>query len=169
MGDEEGRTQGDGEQPDASSISDRARNGDGQEPEVEPLFVMGGDSPLTIDNSKLLERNARRVLEATVSMSAAEVPVDGLFKWDQEYDFLVRGEPGQVLDVPVKDPKTKRTKGIKKRQNIGVSGVQRADTPEAVRSLFGRILEANPNVAGALLDTLRADAEAVLAETPAAA
>lgn len=147
-----------GVEGDAASIEERAANGD-----AAPVVpAIGGDVQLSLDMGKLLERNARRVLEATVSLSSAERPVDGLFKFGETYPFLVLGTGGQVTDIPVPDPKTGRPKGIKKRQRLEVGQVRRADDPEVIRGLFGELLAADAGAAGQLLDALREDAGASL-------
>lgn len=140
------------------SVEERAENGE----HLDGPAPVGGDTQLSLDVGKTLKPNARRVLEATISLSAAERPVDGLFRPDVLYPFLVMGEAGQVTSVYVKDPKTKTTKGVKQRQGIAVDTVRRADDPEVVRELFAAVLGADAESAGRLLEQLQQDAAAAL-------
>jgi hypothetical protein len=147
--------------PDAASVEERAANGEHLE-SSEPA-PMRGDSQLRLDVGKLLDPASRKVLEATISLSAAEVPVDGLFKPEQRYPFVAMGVPGNVTDHFVRDPKSnalpKRVMGVKKRQNVTVDAVRRADDPEVIRELFGML---DVESKARLLDQLREDVSATL-------
>jgi hypothetical protein len=153
---------GAGSEEGAASIEDRAKNGEHLEAVGPP--PIGGDAQLSLSVGPLLEKTARRVLGATISLSSGERTVDGLFRFDVEYPFLVVGKAGPVTDVPIQDPKTQRTKGVKKRQRIEVARVRRADDPEVIRELFDAVLAADPAGAGALLEALGTAASATLAQ-----
>lgn len=145
---------------DAASIEERAVNGEHLESSPPP---MRGDSQLRLDVGKLLDPASRKVLEATISLSAAEVPVDGLFKPEQRYPFVAMGVPGNVTDHFVRDPKSsavpKRVLGVKKRQNVTVDAVRRADDAEVIRELFAML---DVESKARLLDQLREDVSATL-------
>lgn len=141
----------------AATTTERRENGEHLEPTgPSPL---GGDVQLSLDVGKVLGRAARNVEAATISLSAAEVPVDGLFRPEQRYAFLAMGVPGQVLTVYVRDPKSttvpKRVTGVKLRQNVTVDTVRRADDAGAIGELFGALLEQDPPAAAALLDRMQ--------------
>lgn len=156
-GEAEAAAEESGEAAAAASVEERAANGEHLEDTGPP--PMGGDVQLSMNVGKMLDPASRKVTEGTISLSAAEVPVDGLFRPDQRYAFVVMGVPGNVVTVPVRDPKStaipRRVIGVKLRQNIAVDAVRRADDPEVLAELFGQLLDANPEAAGALIDQLR--------------
>jgi hypothetical protein len=149
----------------AASIAQRAANGESDEETVAEV-KLGGDVQLSLDVGKVLDKGARKISEATVSLSAAEVPADGLFKPDQRYPFVAMGVPGNITTHYVRDAKStaipKRVVGVKLRQTISVDTVRRADDPEVIRELFALLLEQDAESAGALLDSMREDAGAKL-------
>lgn len=149
-----------GDDESAASIADRVANGEHMEDHEPPEPKMGGDVQLSLNVGALVETKARKVSEATVSLTAAEVEVDGLFKPELRYPFLVMGVPGNVNTVYLRDPKStavpKAVKGVKLRQTVNVESVKRADTAESVYDLFGAILENDPEEAGSLLERLQA-------------
>lgn len=140
----------------SASIEERAENGEHLEPAEPP---MRGDVQLSLNVGKLLDPPARKVSEGTISLSAAEVPVDGLFSPNQRYPFVAMGVPGNVTEHFVRDPRStavpKRVQSVKLRQNIAVDAVRRADDPEVIRELFAQLLESDPQAAGALADAIR--------------
>lgn len=143
---------------DAASIEARAANGDHLQ-DTGPAPV-GGDVQLSMDVGKVLTKASRKVLEATLSVSSAEKPVDGLFKPDQRYPFLLMGVPGNVDTVYVRDPKStsvpKAVKGVKLRQHIAVDTIRRADDPDVIAELFSTLLEQDAASAGNVLEALQA-------------
>jgi hypothetical protein len=122
-----------------------------------------GDHQLTLNLGSILSAGARKVTEATIALSAQEVPIDGLLKPDETYTFLVTGKVQHYVSVPVRDTKTDRTIGMKQRQPVRTLRVQRADGAEAIAELYDALLVTEPETAGKLLDELRARASEVLA------
>lgn len=145
----------------AASVEERAANG--EHLEDQGPVPMRGDSQLRLDVGKLLDPQSRKVIEATISLSAAEVPVDGLFRPEQRYPFVAMGVPGNVTDHFVRDAKSstvpKRVMGVKKRQNVQVDAVRRGDDPEVIRELFGML---DVESKAKLLDVLRDDVSSTL-------
>lgn len=152
---------------DAATAEERTANGEHLEPVAPPEPPMGGDAQLSLDVGKIVPAKSRKVQEATISLSAAEVPVDGLFRPEERYPFLVMGVPGNVTTHYLRDSRStatpKAVTGVKLRQSISVDTVGRADDASAIRELFGSLLSANAEAAGELLDALREDMAGSLA------
>lgn len=148
---------GEGEGDDAQdpqSIAERAANGEHEIDPEPPEPPMEGDVQLSLGLGKITgNRNARKVERATVSLTAAEREVDGLFDVDSEVYLLVRALPGEVTTVPIRG-KDRITEAFKLRQSARTLSVQRAESSAALAELFARLLDRDREAAGRLLDEL---------------
>lgn len=146
-----------------ASLAERAANGEHERDLEAPADPpVRGDAQLSLNLGSVLDRNSRKVTEATIALSAQEVPIDGLLRPDESYTFLVDGQVQHYVSVPVRHPKTGRTIGMKQRQPVRTIRVARADGPDGVRVLFERLLAEDPGAAGRLLDELREVASEML-------
>lgn len=153
-----------GDRESAASIADRVANGEAQHPQSDSEAPapppMPGEYQLSLDVRGLVPPSARKVSNAVVVISSHEQEVDGLFSPNEAFPFLVIGVPGQHVNVPVRDPKSKETPkrvaSYKLRQSVESQSVQRADSPDVVYDLFSLLFENTPEEAGALLERLNA-------------
>lgn len=150
---------------DDASITGRAANGEGDEPEIE-LFPQGsvqGDGK----SLKSLIKPGHSV-QPTVSLMSAEVPIStgGLLDPEREGMLLVTYELAKLEPVPVRegDRGDRKIVGWKIRQQLRpvyIEPVQgEAGTIEAA---FAALADASPKDAGALLDRLHTRMSDVLA------
>ena len=141
------------------SIEDRAANGDGSE--QDELFPAGSVDGDGVTLAKL--RKPGQSVEATVSLSSAEVPSGGgLVDPEREGRLLVTYEPGKVEEVPVREEG--RVVSWKERQHLRVVHVERvARGGDHIEASFVELLDGDPKTAGKLLDRLQKRAKAALA------
>lgn len=144
------------------SISERAANGEGAEPDEEQpeLFPQGSIE----GDAKTLKTliKAGLPVEQTVAMGSAEVPISsgGLIDPEKEGMLLVTYEAAGYKPVPVREGERhegKRVKGWKIRTYLRPIHVERVNGEAgAIEANFAALLDADEAEAGALLDRLSA-------------
>lgn len=124
------------------SIGDRARAG---EAERDPEDAVPAEPPVDGDHQLTLNlgtvSKAKKVEEATISLGAAERPINGLLDVDTEYELLVRVKPRLYESVPIR--KDGVTRAWKQRQPVNVLAVRRAFAEEELGDLVRRALQAD--------------------------